>query len=104
MTALKCKSCQEELLYLENGEINHWLSHYFIPYINSGNFKIDENHIKGLCYVMYGYENYKDSISNIYCPNTENLEQLYQGILGKNSELHKYKLIEMTDNCEFRTQ
>lgn len=100
MTEFKYESCQEELLYLETGEINYWLNRYFISCFKGGSFEIDDKHIRGLCYVMYEFENYKDSITNIYCPNTENLEQLYRGILGKNSELHKYKLIEMTDDCE----
>ncbi len=100
MTKLQCNSYQNELSLLRDRKINDWLNKFFIPCITSGCFEIDESHFRGLCYVTYGYENYKHDLTSIYCGDTDILRQLYQGVLGKNSDLYTYKLIEITSACE----
>lgn len=100
MTELNIISYEKELLLIENGYINDWLDQYFIPCIRNINFELDENHIRGLCFIMYGYENYEYSITNIYCKDIANLKKVYQGVLNKYSELYTYKMIEITAECE----
>jgi predicted CopG family antitoxin len=95
MTKFKEKSCREELSLLKDRKIDEWMDRFFIPCIKIGTFEIAEPHFRGLCYVMYGYENYQYSITNIYCGNIDFLKNLYQGVLDKNSELYTYKLIEV---------
>ena len=100
LTEGKSKSYQYELELLRGGKIKEWLDRFFIPCFNIGIFEIDESHFRGLCYVMYGYENYQRNLTSVYCGNTDILKDLYQGVLDKNSELYTYKLIEMTPTCE----
>lgn len=100
MTECKRKSYQDELSLLRGGKIEEWMKRFFIPCFNIGFFEIDESHFRGLCYVMYGYENYQHSITSVYCGDTDVLKDLYQGVLDKNSELYTYKLIEVTPACE----
>ena len=100
LTEGKSKSYQYELELLRGGKIKEWLDRFFIPCFNIGIFEIDESHFRGLCYVMYGYENYQRNLTSVYCGNTDILKDLYQGVLDKNSELYTYKLIEMTSTCE----
>lgn len=100
ITECKLKSYQYELSLLKSRNIEEWLKCFFIPYIRTGNFEIDKSHYKGLCYVEYGYQNYKYNLTSKYCGDINVLKQLYQGVLEKNSELHTYKLIELTPTCE----
>jgi len=100
MTECKCKSYQDELSLLRRRNIEEWLKRFFVPYIRTGNFEIDESHYKGLCYVTYGYQNYQYNLTSKYCGDINVLKQLYHGVLGKSSELHTYKLIELTPTCE----
>ena len=100
MTECKCKSYQDELSLLRRRNIEEWMNRFFIPCIKSANLEIDESHFRGLCYVMYGYENYQYNITSVYCGNIDVLKSLYQGILDKGSELYTYKLIEVTPACE----
>lgn len=100
ITESKSKSYQDELSLLRGGKIKEWIDRFFIPCFNIGIFEIDESHFRGLCYVMYGYENYQHSITSVYCGNIDVLKDLYQGVLDKNSELYTYKLIEVTPACE----
>lgn len=100
MTECKRKSYQDELSFLRSGKIEEWMNRFFIPCFNIGIFEIYESHFRGLCYVMYGYENYQHSITSVYCGDIDILKCLYQGVLDKNSELYTYKLIEVTPTCE----
>lgn len=100
MTECKRKSYQDELTLLRGGKIKEWMDRFFVPCFNIGVFEIDESHFRGLCYVMYGYENYQRSITSVYCGNIDVLKDLYQGVLDKNSELYTYKLIEVTPASE----
>ena len=100
MTEGKSKSYQDELELLRGGKIKEWIDRFFIPCFNIRIFEIDESHFRGLCYVMYGYENYRRSITSVYCGNIDILKDLYQGVLDKGSELYTYKLIEVTPTCE----
>ncbi|MCH5344550.1 MAG: hypothetical protein J1E64_10970 [Acetatifactor sp.] len=89
---------QQELL--ESGQIEEWLKNYFSPNFNTEYIKADENHIRGLCYVSYGYMAYRNKLTSIYNPDISNLQNLYKNIFGKNSQLHKYGLIEIDSQCE----
>lgn len=89
---------QQELL--ERGLIEEWLLKYFSPNFNTEYIKVDENHIRGLCYVSYGYEDYCNKLTSVYNPDISNLQNLYKNIFGKNSQLHKYGLIEIDSQCE----
>ena len=100
MTECKYKSYQDELSLLRSKNIEEWLKRFFVPYIRTGNFEIDESHYKGLCYVTYGYQNYRYNLTSKYCGDINVLKQLYHGVLGKRSELYTYKLIELTPTCE----
>jgi len=59
LTEYKSKSYQDELELLRGGKIKEWIDRFFIPCFNIGIFEIDKSHFRGLCYVMYGYENYQ---------------------------------------------
>jgi len=59
ITESKSKSYQDELSLLRAGKIKEWMDRFFIPCFNIGIFEIDKSHFRGLCYVMYGYENYQ---------------------------------------------
>lgn len=100
MTECKRKSCQDELTLLKNENIEEWMRRFFIPYIRTGNFEINESHYRGLCYVTYGYRNYQHTLTSKYCGDISVLKQLYHGVLDKNSELYTYSLIEVTPTCE----
>ena len=100
MTEIKLKSYQNQLSLLRDRKIEEWMELVFIPCYNIGVIEIDESHFRGLCYVIYGYKNFQDSITSVYNGNIDVLKDLYQGVLGKDSELHTYKLIEITPDCK----
>lgn len=89
---------QQELL--ERGQIEEWLLKYFSPSFNTKYIQANDNHIRGLCYVSYGYMAYCNKLTSIYNPDISNLQNLYKNIFGKNSQLHKYGLIEIDSQCE----
>lgn len=89
---------QQELL--EREEIEEWLTDYFSPSFNTEYIQAEINHIRGLCYVSYGYTAYCNKITSIFNPDTSNLQNLYKNIFGKESQLYKYKLIEIDSQCE----
>lgn len=100
ITECKKKSYQDELSLLKARKVEEWMNLFFIPCIRNINFEMDESHFRGLCYITYGYESYIYSLTNIYSGDINVLKQLYKGVLGKNSELYTYKLIEITPACE----
>lgn len=100
MEKLWKESYQNELLLLEDREIEQWLNDYFLPIVTTGGVQIELSHIRGLCYIYYGFKVYKDCITSLYNPDVSNLKELYKGIYGKDSELYTYNLVQITPECE----
>lgn len=98
--------CMDELRYirllrdkdlLEQELIDEWIEQSFL---NSLDMTGEIHHVRGLCYVYYGYQNYYNTITSIYNQDITNIMEIYRDTLGKESQLSKYKLIEIDSQCE----
>lgn len=84
---------------LEDRHIVEWLNKYWIKICKNIGVIIENKNIRGMCYIYYGYYNYKNKIKSKYNNNIDNLEKIY-GVLPKESEFKTYKIIEMDSTCE----
>lgn len=90
----------KEIALLEDGNIVKWMNQYFLPWLKYANVKVVEEHIRGLCYVYYGYESYCNRKKSVYNQERDRLKSIYSRCFDKNSELHTYGLIEIDKKCE----
>ena len=96
------KNYIDEIALLENGKLNTWINNFFKSCFNNNPLlSVEENHIRGFCYIYYGFENYSNHLNSKYNNDTDNLKEIYKNIYQKDSQLYKYGLIEVDDKCEF---
>lgn len=95
------KNCIDEIALLESGKLNTWINNYFKSCFNNNPLlSVEENHIRGFCYIYYGFENYSNHLNSKYNNDTNNLKEIYKNIYQKDSQLYKYGLIEIDYKCE----
>ena len=90
----------KEITLLEDGNIVKWMNQYFLSWLKYANVKVVEEHIRGLCYVYYGYESYCNRKKSVYNQERDRLKSIYSRCFDKNSELHTYGLVEIDKKCE----
>lgn len=91
---------QRELLLLKNRKLDCWIDEFFLPMLQSLNVTVDPSHLKGFCFVYHDYADFCVQLTSLFNPDVSNLKQIYTNIYNKKSELHTYRLIEMTNECE----
>lgn len=96
----KAESYQRQLELLECGKIEEWIQVYFSPVIKMVVPQIKENHVRGFCYVYFGYLAYEHQVTSVYNSDIDNLKKIYSEVYGKKSELYTYNLVPITEECE----
>jgi len=96
----KYYSCCKNIELLENGDLATWIADNFLPCLRAVGAEILEAHIKGFCYVLYGYKDYCKRKKSVYNRDLDRLKSIYSRCFDKNSELHTYGLIEIDKKCE----
>lgn len=91
----------DEIALLESGKLDTWIDKCFKSCFNHNPLlSVEKKHVRGLCYIYYGFENYSKNLSSKYNNDTNNLKEIYREIFQKDSQLYKYGLIEVDDKCE----
>ena len=89
-----------QLDLLTSKKLEEWLATYYQPIYKMEPYSIEDCHIKTFCYIDYAYTNYCNKLKSVYNSDTNNIKTIYAGIYEKESQLYKYGLIEIDDNCE----
>lgn len=90
----------KEIELLKNGNLETWIKDYFLPNLIAFGVEILAEHIRGFCYVLYGYKSYCNRKKSVYNRERDRLKSIYSKYFDKNSELHTYGLIEIDEKCE----
>ena len=74
----KYDSCCKKIELLENGDLATWITDDFLPCLRAVGVEILEAHIKGFCYVLYGYKDYYKRKKSVYNRDLDRLKSIYK--------------------------